>query len=141
MTDYSAPPRKQNVPVKMTKKQALIDLAHLWLCDDPDWMAKREADWKMMLETVFEDYPKAERKPIEEYFKYGRLNEYVSVWSLFFLTPYNSEESLMQVFNSGLLDANDRSDLYRGYIYDADRFANCSWYHQHTSLFVEVVLG
>ncbi len=141
MTNYPEIPRKENTPSKESSKQALKNLAYLWRSDDQGWMAKREADWKMMLETVFEDYPKAERKPIEEYFKYGRLNQYVSARSFFFLTPYDSAESLMQLFNSGLMNDVDRSDMYGEYIFDSDRFVDCSWYKRHMSLFAEVVMG
>lgn len=141
MNNSPEPLRNENTPTTGTREEALTELAYLWKCDDPVWVAQREADWLILVKAIYHDYPKVERRPIEHYFKYGELLENISVWSLFFLTPYNSEKSLLQVFNSNLLDSEDRSSMFSSYIFDADRFSDCSWYEKHTALFVETMLG
>ena len=141
VTNYPEPPRKENTPTQGTAVQALADLAYLWKCDDADWVAQREKDWKKLVVTAFDDYPKSEKKMLERYFKAGEKTKYIPAGDFFFLTPYESEESLLQLFNSRLLSDNDRASLYSIYIFAADRFADCSCYRQHTSLFVKGVLG
>ncbi|MCL1039012.1 hypothetical protein L2750_17925 [Shewanella submarina] len=141
IANFPKPAVKDNVPVDENWKQALPKLLYLWKTADPDWIAQREADWQLLLQTAFDDYPKAEKKELGEYFKYGRKLEYIPVGDSFFLTPYDSPESLLQLFNSGMLDRSDRDSMLSGYIFDADRFAACHWYERHTTLFVEAILG
>lgn len=141
MMNYPEAPRKENIPTPGTKEQALADLAYLWTCDDSEWMKQREADWQKLVAIAFDDYPKPEKRELERYFKYGKKSAYMPIEDLFFLTPYNSEESLLQFFNSRLLSDNDRASIYGNYIFDADRFSHCGFYRQHTSLFIDVILG
>lgn len=141
MFKFLEPPRKVNILLPGTKEEALSDLAYLWKCDDPEWMAQREADWVMLERTSYGDYPKAEKRTIEEYFKYGRLKERLPGWSLVFLTPYNSTKSLVRFFNSKLLDAHDRRLVLSGYAFGFDQFESCYWYKSHLNLIVEEFLG
>lgn len=141
ITNYPEPPRKENNPTPGTKEQALADLAYLWKCDDPEWMNQREADWQKLVVTAFDDYPKSEKKELERYFKYGEKSTYIPVSDFFFLTPYDSVVSVLHLFNSSLLDDNDRASMFTSYIFDADRFVDSGWHQSHTSLFIEGILG
>lgn len=141
MTSYPEPPRKENIPATGSEENALADLAYLWKCDDPEWMNQRETDWQELVVTAFDDYPKSEKKALERYFKYGEKSGYIPVGDFFLLTPYDSKESLLQLFNSSLLTDNDRSSMFSAFIFRDPRFERCHWFEHHARLIVEVILG
>lgn len=141
MISYPEPPLKVNIPTPGTEEQALADLAYLWKCDDPDWVTQRESDWLRLIETAFDDYPKVEKNALERYFKYGEKSVYIPVGDFFFLTPYDSKESLLQLFNSSLLNSDDRSLMLSVASLGSTQFENCHWYELHTSLVIETILG
>lgn len=116
----------------------LEDLAFLWKLDDPDWVSQREADWFEYVKPVFKDYPKTEQKLLEQYFIYGKKDKYYPVSDWFFLTLYNTKESLLKLMNSFLLTTNDRIKIIKFYLLrDFFRFSDCPWYRQHMEIFIE----
>ncbi|MCL1039011.1 hypothetical protein L2750_17920 [Shewanella submarina] len=141
MSNFEEPLRKENIPRDERKQQALERLAYLWRTDSPDWNAQRDSDWKLLSESVYDETPRPERECIEAYFKYGESPKHIPISTSFFLTPYESVESLELLFNSGVLSDNDRRSILSYYIFSSTKFAECDWYERHTTLFVETLLG
>jgi len=114
----------------------LGDLSYLWKLDDSVWVARREADWLAFVKPVFKDHPKEDQKLLEQYFKYGKKDHFYPVKGWFFLTPYDSKESLLTLMNSSLLGTNDRLNIINDYLIGFCRFSNCPWYRQHMEVFI-----
>jgi hypothetical protein len=122
---------------KPDRSVKLEDFAYLWKVDDPDWVAQREADWLAFVKPIFPDYPKADLKLLEQYFKLGKKDEYYPVTDWFFLTPYDSKESLLKLMNSSLLGTRCRLDIIQYYLLRSFfRFSSCPWYRHHMEVFI-----
>lgn len=133
-SNFPEAPMVVNKPDRSVK---LEDFSYLWKTDDTDWVAQREADWLTCVKPVFKDYPKAEQKLLEQYFKYGKKEKYYPVTDWFFLTPYDSKESLLKLMNSSLLGARCRGQIIQYYpLSSFYRFSHCPWYRQHMELFI-----
>jgi len=151
---YPVAPQRQNNPIEGTPAQALANIAYLWQTDDVAWMEQRTNDWAVLARTGFDDYPKSSKKVLERYFKYGEKTTkmsaggifgeqtvYMPVGDFFLLTPFDSPESLMQLFNSRLLDYNDRRDITSSYLFGDKCFEHCHWFEHHTMLIINTILG
>jgi hypothetical protein len=141
MNKFPEPVEEVISPSQTTEAQALAELAYLWKLDDPAWVVQRDLDWELMLDPFFHDYPKAELKKVERYFKYGEKNEYISIREFFFLTPYNSIESIRQLFYSSLLSKEGRREILQSYIYIYNEREICPWYEAHMSYAIAGLLG
>ena len=123
-----------NMPDRSVK---LGDLSYLWHLDDPDWVAQRETDWLTSVKPIFKDYPKADQKLLKQYFIFGKKNEYYPVTDWFFLSPYDSKESLVKLMNSFLLGLDCRRKIIKFYLLRGFfRFSGCPWYRQHMEIFI-----
>jgi hypothetical protein len=133
-TNFPEAPIVLNQPDRGVK---LEDFSYLWKTEDTDWLHQREADWLTFVKPVFKDHPKEDQKLLEEYFKYGKKDKFYPVTGWFFLTPYDSKESLRKLMNSSLLGASCRGDIIQYYpLKSFFRFSHCPWYRQHMELFI-----
>jgi len=131
-------PEAPIVLITRDRSLKLEDFSYLWKTDDADWMAQREADWLTFVKPVFKDYPKTDRKLLEQYFKYGKKEKYYPATDWFFLTPYDSKASLLKFMNSSPLDAREHGQIIQFYpLKDFFRFSHCPWYRQHMELFID----
>ena len=119
----------------------LASLSYLWQVDNADWVAQREADWLAYVKSIFKDHPKAEIKLLEHYFKLGRMNEYYPESAWFFLTPYDSIETLQKIMNSSLLGPHERGNTISWYLTRFKRFSHCPWYQRYLTIFIEAYLS
>jgi hypothetical protein len=124
------------------KASALADLAHLWQLDNPAWVEQRQSDWLLLKKNIYTDTPKVELKVLEQYFKYGKTEEYISVNVSLMLTPYTNEVQLLQFFNSRLLGREDRESITSSLLlYLLSKYNICHWYESHMKLVVSALLG
>lgn len=128
-------------PGPKAKEIALAELAHLWKLDNPVWVAQRERDWQFLSENIYAEIPKGERKLKELYFKFGKMDAYISERAFFFLTPYETVEQVQQLFNSQLLDSGGRQFVLTGYIYLYPQNEPTHWYESHMRLVINSLLG
>ena len=130
-------PEAPMVANKPDRSVKLEDFSYLWKTDDTDWMAQREADWLSFVKPIFKDHPKEDQRLLEQYFKYGKKEKYYPETGWFFLTPYDSKASLLQLMNSSILDADGRAKIIQYYpLRGFYRFSHCPWYRQHMELFI-----
>lgn len=122
------------------QKEALEGIKHLWKLDDPEWVEKRDQDWKLIQENVFADIPKKERKIYESYFKYGRKEEFFGGVTTVILTPYENAEEFELVYRSQLLDAVDRNSVFSHCIYIYEKYKELDWYETHVKIMMDSLL-
>ncbi|WP_299948697.1 hypothetical protein [uncultured Microbulbifer sp.] len=141
MTNYPEPSTQENEPIKETRKEALARLTLLWKTENPEWLSQRQGEWRELSRTAFDDYPKDEKKIIEQYFVHGDLKGVVNASTTLTLAPYIDHVSLLSVFNSALLDANDRRALSTNFLFGGDKYSQLPWFQSHMNLFAENILG
>jgi hypothetical protein len=122
------------------EKEALESIQHLWKLDDPEWVEKRDQDWKLIQENVFSDTPKKERKIYESYFKYGRKEEFFGGVTTIILTPYENVEKFELIYRSQLLDAGDRNSVFSRCIYIYEEYKELDWYEAHAKIMMDSLL-
>ena len=111
--NFPEAPMVLNKPDRSVK---LEDFSYLWKTDDADWVAQRQADWQNFVKPVFKEYPKSEQKLLEQYFLYGKKEKYYPATDWFFLTPYESEATLLKLMNSSILDTVGRANIINYYL-------------------------
>lgn len=122
------------------EKEALEGIKHLWNLDDPEWVERREEDWKLIRDSDFEDIPKKERKIYENYFKYGKKEGFLGGVTTVILTPYENAEEFELIYRSQLLDAVDRNSVFSRCIYIYEKYKELDWYEAHAKVMMGSLL-
>ncbi|GGY54315.1 hypothetical protein GCM10011297_29010 [Bacterioplanes sanyensis] len=80
-----------------TRYEILQSFRPLWRVEDEQWLAQRQADWQHIRASIKKAAP-ASLKLLESYFVYGEKKGYLPGTTLLLFTPYDSAESVQEVF-------------------------------------------
>jgi hypothetical protein len=126
---------------KRKKQEILQSLRPLWRVDDEQWLIQRQADWQHISATMTQT-PPAKQKSLERYFVYGEKDCYFPGSTVMLFTPYDSAESVKEVFYSGLLDPTEQENVFKDYLFwISKRGYYLSWFRRHIQQFIQGVMG
>ncbi|MCE2572815.1 hypothetical protein [Motilimonas eburnea] len=135
-----APPEIWITPDRRTgpevRTQAITAFG-FWHLDDPEWLAQRERDWQRLAKVCFDDTPKAERKLYQQYFMYGEEFGYIDPITLTLLTPFSSKDEFLALFNSPLLDDDERARVISRFVFSCRKGElELPWYQSHCDIII-----
>ena len=93
------------------KRQDLESFSYLWKVDDTEWFNNRKNDWKRLQADIYYDCELRDIKKYQEYFLKGKLDGYIPVRILFFLTPIVTKEDSDGFFYSDVFLDEERERI------------------------------
>ncbi|MFO6423179.1 hypothetical protein [Motilimonas sp. KMU-193] len=118
------------------REQAIAALG-FWHLDDPEWLAQRERDWQLLAKVRFDDIPKADRKLYQQYFMYGEKLGYIGDIVLVLLTPFTNKDEFLALFNSPLLDDEERGRVIGSFVFSCRKGElELPWYRSHCDIII-----
>jgi hypothetical protein len=120
-------------------------LRHLWKTDEPDWLAQRKAEWRLLVEDGFCDG--CDAKTLKAWQAFYLSGEEPPVGAVFssvsrvIMTPFTTPEEAKALVEL-ITHPEDRSRVLSGYMEMAcSRAQRMSWLRERIGWFIDGVLG
>jgi len=131
MYDYD-----QSIMAKYTK--LLTPFLPLWKTEDKEWLKQRKTDWQYIAEHNMEGESKKRKAELKKFFIKGVYPGYTPI--LFFLVPFDSEESMKQFFYSDMYSSSERTRI-RLFELSNLKLGGLSWERTFNQRYVKAILG
>ncbi|WP_028863803.1 hypothetical protein [Psychromonas aquimarina] len=124
------------------KIEVLNNIKHLWHVEDEAWLKGRKEQWRYIKKMHYKEAGASEIKKMQQYFLYGEKEKYLGTIAQFLYTPYDSPESMKELFYSKLYGVAERKEILSGFIGTGSLYGlNMPWLPELMAWFVDTFLG
>lgn len=109
-----------------------------WRVNDPEWVAQRKAEWKIIQRELFRDGTASDISASRKYFMSGISADYITTNETVLFTPLTSGELYREfLLESGLFVKSEVRSILNSHIQSTSKASNMSWYRNHSKLYAD----